>query len=921
MDILGEIARTVRHLRAAVTRARLDAELAEEIQQHIALRTQALIDAGADPREAAWEARRAFGNITIVREESRQMWGFRSFDALLQDLRFGGRLLRRSPGFTLAAVGSLAIGIGAAAAVFSLADSLLLRTLPVRSPQELVLFRWISGPELVFDSLNGYGNQTETESSSTSFSLTAFETIRQELASRAEVFAFADLYRTNISIDGRPDTAYAHAVSGNYFSALGLTPSAGRLLGPGDEREDAPAAAVLSHEFWERRFGGDENAIGKLVVLNGVSFTIAGVLPRDFRGTLQVGQSLDLMVPLSVYGSVTRGGKADDPNFWWVLMMARPAPGVSPETLQSASDAILKRTVMAAKPDLAAGMLPRMRIEAGGQGQVENRDLMREPLKIMAMVVAIVLLVACANVANLLLARGRARAREMAVRAAIGAPRGRMVRQLLTEGLLLGGIACLAGLVLAQWLAMTLLPALGSDPMPLSLTYRLDWRILGFTCSLALICSLAFGLGPSVRATDARMQATLQEGSRGTAGAQRRFGASAVLVVAQVALSMLLVTAAALLTWSAIKAQSVPAGFDPQRLLTFSVDTSLNGYDEIRTRGFIVQALERLRAIPGVTAASISSHRLISNSASIATARPAGPLPAFADPAEARQFAMRNRAWRLTIDDRFHQTLGIPILRGTTFPTTMAPDGPGKVMVNAALAQQLFGSADVVGRHLVMGTRAEGKPLEIVGVVADARYTTLKSDPPPTVYIPYQQASLNRVTFNVRTAGEPTALTSTVRETLRGIDDTLPLFDIRTQEEQILRSLTQERLFARLALLLGSVTLVLSAIGVYGLLAYAVTRRTPEIGVRMALGAERSQVRWMILRQSVLLVGIGLLIGIPAAIATSGTIQSLLFGLEATDPRAVAASAVILAAVALAAAAVPARRASRIDPLVALRSE
>ena len=912
----------LRRLAARFRRDRLDDDLRDEIAQHIELRRQQLIDEGMDPREASYEARRVFGNPTVIREETRDMWSFHWIESLLQDTRFGARLLRRSPIFTLASVASLAIGIGAAAAVFSLADGMLFRTLPAPDPERLVLFRWVSGPEMPFRSLNGFGNQTETESSSTSFSLSMYETTRDRVAGNAEVFAFADLYRTSLSLDGRADIVSAQVVSGNYFDVLGIAPAAGRLLQPSDDRSDAAPAAVISHEFWQRRFGGSSEAIGRLITVNSLSFTIAGVLPPDFAGTMQVGQSCDLMVPMSAYQAVSRSDDdPKDPNYWWVLMMARLKPGATAESIQPAADLVLKQGVAAAMPEFPVDKLPRVQVEPGLRGQTEIRDEIREPIRIMAGVVLVVLLVSCANVANLLLARGRARSREVAVRIAIGAHRTRILRQLLTEGALLGVLASLAGLVLAQWISSALLPALTPAGIDATPTYALDLRIVSFTCALGIACSILFALIPALRTTEGAMRVGFQDGSRGAVGSRRRFAAGGALVVTQVALSLLLLSIAALLAWSATRLQNVDPGFDPNGLLTVSVDATLNGYDDVRTRSFVSRTIDELRTLPGVVGASASNVRLIANSSSSGITRPEGAPPVDPNSEEARELSRTHRTYRIAVDDEFFSTYGIPLLRGRTFSRTVSPDGPGIAVVNEALAHQLFGTGDVVGRRFVGSLRPGSEGIEIVGVVANAHYMSLRQAAPPTAYFPYQQAAAGRMTFAVRTAGDPLAMASTVRETIRRVDPALPLFDLRTQEEQIRRSMAQERLFASLALSLGLVTLVLSGIGLYGILAYTVTRRTAEIGVRIALGAERRQVRWLILQQSFVLIGIGLLLGIPAAIASAGLVESLLFGLSPYDLRALGAAAVLLIAVGLAAAYVPAQRASRIDPLTALRAE
>ncbi len=917
MDVLGKAGR---RLAAWCSRRRRDDDLREEISAHIALRRQSLIDDGRDPREATYEAQRMFGNQTAIRETTRDMWSVRSLETIGQDLRYGARMLRRSPVFALTAIGSLALAIGAAASVFTLVDALVLRRLPVRAPEELVLFRWYSGPQMVFESLNGAGQQDSSGFASTSFSKAAFDSMQTQLADRVQMFAFADLHRANLSVDGSPESASAQVVSGNYFDALGVTPAAGRVLTVADDRADAPPAAVLGYDLWVRRFGGSADVIGRPLVLNGVSFTVAGVLPRGFRGTLQVGQVCDVIVPLAFYEPLTHGmGETKDPNHWWVLMMGRLQPGASIETLQPLADLVLKQTVAEAKPELPREALPRMSVEPGERGQTEVRGSLVEPLRIMTGVVAIVLLVACATVANLLLARGKARARELAVRSAIGAARPRIVRQLLTEGLLVGVCASALGLVVANWMTSALLPAVAADA-ELDLTFSLDARVLAFTSLLAVVCSVAFALFPALRSADAQITTGLQDATRGAIGGRRRFSASGTLVVAQVALSILLDAAAGMLAVSALKLQHVNPGFDAANVLTFSVETALNGYEAEKSKQFLDAALDRLRALPGVVGASVSSHARAANSSGLTSARPAGTAAPAPGSPEAQKFGEAHRAYRLAVDEDFLKTMRMPLLRGRSLSRTDVEGAPRVAVINAALARQTFGSDDVVGRRYVIGLSSKDE-VEFVGVLANAVYTSIKRLNAPIVYVPYRQGPVRGGTFEVRTAGDPTAITSAAREALRAIDPTLPIFNVRTLQDQILYSIRQERLFARLAVMLGTLALTLSAIGVYGLLAYAVTRRTPEIGVRMALGAERGHVRWMVLRESLVLVGLGLGLGVPAAAASTRFIESMLFGLQPRDPRVLAGAAVVMLLVSLAAAYAPARRASRVDPLTALRAD
>ena len=917
---MGIIRHRLARLKTFARRSRLDSELAEEIALHVELRQQALIADGMDPREAASEARRRFGNVTAIREETRDMWGFPTLDSLAQDARYGIRMMRRSPTFTTIAILSLAIGIGATVAVFSLADTVLFSKLPVRNPDELVIARWISGPVLPFDSLSGTGRQGDTENSSTSFSLTAFKTVREQAAGQADVIGFAELYRITIGAGTQVELASGHAVSGNYFDVLGVPPAAGRPIAEQDDRAGAPAVAMLSHAAWQRRFNGSPDIVGQSIAINSIPVTIVGVTPRGFRGTLQVSNAPDLFVPLSLQPRLERSNEHDNPNFWWVLLSARLKPGVSADVAQSALDAIIKQTIVTSRPALELKDLPRIQLEPGSRGQVEARDGTREPLQIMALVVAAVLLVACSNIANLLLARATARTHEVAVRVAIGAPRRRIVRQLLTESLLLSVLAGAGGLLLASWLSQSLIPALDQGDN-FAVDIALNGRVVLFTMLIALGSSVLFGIFPALRGTDLKPAASLKDAGRGQVGGGRSAAAGGILVAGQVALSLLLISAAGLLVQSVRNLERVEVGFDPSNILLFRIDPSLNGYEGDRLQTLYSSLLARLRAVPGVASTSVSSHTLIANSSSISEvymtgAAASGSPSTFAYGERVR----RPLAWRQNIDDQFFRTMSIPVIKGRAFNALESPTAQPLAVVNRTFAQTVFKTDDPIGRRFKLSGRPEAPEFEIVGLVGDAVYTNLRDDIPPTVYLSYLQQSTNTMTFEVKTVGNPLDLVPSIRHAVSELDANVPLFDIRTQAMQVQDSLRRERLFARLATMLGAIALLLSAIGLYGLMAASVTRRTPEIGIRMALGAERRTVGWMVLRQSLLLVAAGLAVGIPCALMSTHLVENLLFGLSPSDPTVLIAAAVILTIVSAIAAYVPARRAARVDPVVALRN-
>jgi predicted permease len=910
----------IQKIAAVVRRNRLDDELAEEIREHIERRRQSLVDGGMDPREAEYEARRMFGNVALKREEARTMWGFQWIDTLEQDVRYGIRLLRGSPVFTIVAVLSLAIGIGASAAVFTLADALLFKKLPVASPDELVIFRWQSGPRNPASALSGNFDSNESMTASTSFSAPTVDAFRIDGASVAEVFGFATVPSLDMTIDGQSEVGNGQVVSGNYFSTLGLRAAAGRLLVDADDRAGAPLVAVISHAFWVRRFGEAPDVVGKMVVVNRVPVTIVGVTPRRFHGVFEVGSSPLLTLPIAARPAIASGTAWNDPGYWWVLAMARLRPGVSPRAAHGVLESSMKRTVAEGNPTLTAGELPRLELLPGARGQLESRGARRDTLVIMSSVVGIVLLVACANVASLLFVRGTSRVREVALRAAIGASRRRIVRQLLTEGVLLALAGSALGLFVVNGVAAALLPVLSGSPIE-AFDIRTDWRVFLFTASIAGACCLLFGLIPAVRTTSVDLVGGLQEQMRGRATTPPRTMVTGLLVVLQVALSILLITIAGLLAYSLRNLQRSPLGFDASNVLIFRLDPARSGYALPRTRALLEQVRDTLQAVPGVRSASFSSATLISGGGSSGPAVPIDSPITVRGTAEDRDLARRYSTMRMSVGDGFFETLGIPMLRGRTFARGDAAGTQPVAVINRALARRLFGDDDPVGRQFRWGTTKQSIVMEVIGICSDVKYTSLRLDPPPTLYTSFRQTDIGGATFAVKTAGDPTAFVAEAREVVRRLDANLPLASIRTQEDQIRQSLQSIMWMATFATALAIVTIVLSAIGLYGTLAYSVSRRIGEIGIRMALGAQRRSVQWLVLKSALVLTTAGVALGACAAYWGTGLVRSVLFGLTPTDRTTLFVAALLMTAVAAAAAYLPARRAARIDPVEALRAE
>jgi predicted permease len=847
---------------------------------------------------------------------------------VIRDARLAVRGLLKTPGFTVVVVLTLGIGIGANTAIFSLVNEVLLRELPVRDPDRLVLFRNVEGRDGRLSRAgenNGSIDPVTSRNASTSFSLLTFECFRSSEQALSHAFAFAPFNRMTLLIDGQPETSdMGQLVSGDYFEGLGVSAIAGRTLTDADDQPSAPTVGVISYRFWERRFHRDPSVIGKTIHVNRVPVTLIGITPRGFAGAMQIGESVDISLPLSQHARFQpeRARHRAEPWYWWIRVMGRLADGVSAEQARASLEPIFQNTaregwiVGSGRDDGTGSRMPEastLAVDPGAQGENDRRRSYAESLRVLMVLVGILLLVACANVANLLLARGSARRREIALRLAVGASRPRIVRQLLGESVLLAAAGTAFGTVLAYW-SRGLLIGLGQfNGAPAVLDLPIDGRVLAFTIAVTAGTALLFGLAPALRATRLDLTAELQSGGR-LLGTRARSPLGQTLMVVQIALSLVLLISAGLFVQTLRNLERAWTGFNTQRLVLFRIEATPAGYPPEAFTRLQVRVQERLRQIPGVSAATFSRIPLLAGT----RANRRTTIPGYTPPAGASMIINVNG-----IAPDFFSALEIPLVLGRSFTAHDDEAAPRVAIVTQAFTRRYFAGGNPVGRRIEFGANpnAPATGIEIVGVARDVKYTTLREADPVTIFLPAPQMLDGVATYYVRTAGDPSPIGPAIRAVVREIDPTLPVIDLRTQEQQIERRNSQERLFARLSGLFGVTALILACVGLYGLMSYLVLQRTGEIGLRLALGAVPAQVLRMVLRESFALVAIGAVVGLAVAYGVRRFVESMLFGLTAADPLTYGGVAGVLIAVALLACLQPARRAARVDPMIALRAE
>ena len=852
-----------------------------------------------------------------------------------QDIRFASRLLRRQLGATLITVLTLAIAIGANTAIFSIMDGLLFRDLPVKDPRHLMLVRWSAHKRPNYHSSSSYGDCISKfggdNPSGCSFSHPFYEDLRDHAASFSSIAAFGGGGQLNVSGNGQASIARGMMVSGNYFSTLGVGTALGRPLEQGDDNPAAPPVAVLSYAYWLHDFSGSPAAVGKTVELNGVPTVIVGVAARSFT-SLTPGNIYDVFVPISMRPALTpRWDPAqDDAGSVWLVIVGRPKAGVPTERAQAEVDTMFRRALSAGtKPLSKPGDAPAATLAPAQSGLAGARRQFTQPLTIMMLAVGVILLIACANIGGLQLARAISREKEMALRIALGGGQGRILRQLLTESLLvatLGGIAGLAFSWIGARVILTMLA--GSSTRPTGLTGELDIRVLLFTAGISLLSGILFGLAPASRGMRMDLNRSLRDGAGNAVsrGRGRLISLGQSLAISQIALCAVILMGAGLLVRTLQNLRSVDPGFDTNNVLLFSVNPTLIGYKPAAVDAHNRQLQGRLAALPGVTAVSFANTALLSGSLSSTT---------FEFPNRPGVAADSN--W-LQVGTGYFDTLRAHLLTGRDFipadfvaaaasvpavpggpPPANAPPKP--VIVNKAFVKQYFAGLSPLGRHFnYKHTPGEpdGSGFVVIGVVSDIKYNSLREAVAPTTYAP---AVGRGVTFALRTAASPTALTAAVREAVRETDPNLPIIDISTQAETIDRLLAQERIIAQLAGFIGLLALLLACTGLFGLLSHEVGTRTREIGIRMALGACRWDVLRLVLGTGLVVATFGLALGAGAAFGVTRFLRSILFDVQPADPITFLAVGALLLCVALLACYLPARRAATVDPLNALRAE
>ncbi len=885
----------------------------QELRSHFENHVEKLVASGLPREEAARQARSEFGGYEQLKEECREARGVNFIEALIRDVRFGLRAMKRSPGLTLVAVLSLAFGIGANTAMFSLLDTILLKSLPVQEPSRLVLLgagRWAGSQD------------TLPDRSWELFSYPFYREISEQNQVYSGVTAIHSIeFSTHGDVDGgSAEPLKADLVSGTFFSVLGVKPVLGRVLNEADdETPDAGPVAVASYSWWKRRFGNNPSVLGKTFRFESTVYTIVGVAPPGFFGT-SVGQAPDVWIPLSMEKEISPGWNGLNNKFFQSLyILARLKPGVTVEQASADTNLLFKQILrseyVSAQPttkELAAIQHAQIDLSSAARGLSNLRIEYSLSLEILMAVSGLVLLIACANIANLLLARGTARSREFAVRAALGASRLRLSMQLLTESLLFALLGAGLGVAMA-WRAGDFLLALATGSTgqaPLSVTP--DLRVLTFSLLLTIITALLFGLAPAIRSTQFQLTSSLKD-ARGTVSGQAKSPLARALLVLQIALSLVLLAGAGLFLRTLLNFARVDTGFEKQNVLVFQLDEYAAGYQpDARLGSLLDQIEERVGAVPGVRAASFSLFTFNQGEWSNDVT-----LQGISRNSENSEEVLMNR-----VGAGYFAAFGLPVLSGRTFTLQDNERMPKVAVINETMARRFFPGESAIGRHFGFGDDlTHSGDYEIIGIVKDAKYESLRERPHPAAYFPYSQKITYLPNLVVRFAGDAAQMTHQVRQAIEEVTRDVPIGEVSTLAEEVDNSVSKYRLVAQLSAFFGLLAVFLVCIGIYGLFSYTVARRTNEIGIRMALGAKLSEIMEMVLREGALLTLIGLLIGLSVSLGLTRLLSSFLFDVRPNDPLTFALAAIFLILVSFLACYIPARRATHVDPIVALRYE
>ena len=848
---------------------------------------------------------------------------------LVRDLRLAVRVLLRTKSWTAIVLVSLALGIGANTALFTAVNGLLLQTLPVQAPEQLIRFNWHGKNDMVRSSSDyGYSGPSQNNFSIRStFSFPMFQQFRASNTTLTDIAAGAPAGSMNVLLNGDAELASSYQASGNYFKVLGVSALIGRVFDASDDDVTKQPVAVISYPYWQKRFAGEKSAVNRVVSMNGQMVTIIGVMPKEYIGHQKLGNDApDITVPLafdSVFNppqplpnAAAPIARMSQPTYWWLQVVGRLKPGGTIEQAKANFTTVFQNTAKAGMAEYQASLkadeknlsfnkqrgdaVPELLVKSAAHGYYEVDPQSQKSAGFLSVVVIIVLLIVCANVANLLLSRATTRHREISLRLSMGATRGRLIRQLLTESLLLSGLGGALGVLVGYW---------SRGLLPFGQTAPLDWRVFGFVAGVSMFTGVIFGLMPALRATRVDLSSSMKESSRSVTSSRTWLSKS--LLVIQVGMSLVLIIGAGLFLRTLGNLKSVDVGFDSHNLLMFNLNPSVNRYDADRSLALFHQAYDRLSSLPGVMSTGFTRTTLLSGNTSTSSTWKEG---------DTSSKATEDNMYMMDVSPTFFATLGIPIQRGRNFTDHDDKAAPKVAMLNEAAARELFPGGDAVG-HRVGFSIEKNTEYEIIGIVRDTKYASVRDPGPPTMYRAAFQGPIRSLSVVMRTAGDPMAMTETVRSAMREVDPTLPIQKFTSQTEQISLRFAQEKLFATAYTAFGGLALVLACVGLFGLMSYNVSRRTNEIGIRMALGAQRSTVVGMVMGESMLLVAIGIAMGLGGALWAGRFVKTVLYGLSATDAVTIGGAVVLIAVVSAVAGYLPARKASKVDPMVALHQQ